>query len=86
MYAPLAVSFSRSSDDSSLPPAEPSATIPIILNKEVHVESRYRYALMLGWFFHIASGVLVPMVLGLMISYVVMAGSCLGSGRNCLAA
>jgi hypothetical protein len=43
-------------------------------------------ALMLGWFFHIASGVLVPMVLGLMISYVVMAGSCLGSGRNCLAA
>lgn len=60
----------------------PTAAPPALLNIALGV----MLALMLGWFFHIASGVLVPMVLGLMISYVVMAGSCLGSGRNCLAA
>jgi hypothetical protein len=49
----------------------PTAAPPALLNITLGV----MLALMLGWFFHIASGVLVPMVLGLMISYVVMAGS-----------
>ena len=44
----------------------PTAAPPALLNITLGV--------MLGWFFHIASGVLVPMVLGLMISYVVMPG------------
>ena len=47
----------------------PTAAPPALLNITLGV----MLALMLGWFFHIASGVLVPMVLGLMISYVVMA-------------
>lgn len=46
----------------------PTAAPPALLNITLGV----MLALMLGWFFHIASGVLVPMVLGLMISYVVM--------------
>lgn len=46
----------------------PTAVPPALLNITLGV----MLALMLGWFFHIASGVLVPMVLGLMISYVVM--------------
>ena len=50
----------------------PTAAPPALLNITLGV----MLALMLGWFFHIASGVLVPMVLGLMISYVVMAGAC----------
>lgn len=45
----------------------PTAAPPALLNITLGV----MLALMLGWFFHIASGVLVPMVLGLMISYVV---------------
>ena len=49
----------------------PTTAPPALLNITLGV----MLALMLGWFFHIASGVLVPMVLGLMISYVVMAGS-----------
>lgn len=44
----------------------PTAAPPALLNITLGV----MLALMLGWFFHIASGVLVPMVLGLMISYV----------------
>ena len=48
----------------------PTAAPPALLNITLGV----MLALMLGWFFHIASGVLVPMVLGLMISYVVMPG------------
>jgi len=48
----------------------PTAAPPALLNITLGV----MLALMLGWFFHIASGVLVPMVLGLMISYVVMVG------------
>lgn len=47
----------------------PTTAPPALLNITLGV----MLALMLGWFFHIASGVLVPMVLGLMISYVVMA-------------
>lgn len=50
----------------------PTAAPPALLNITLGV----MLALMLGWFFHIASGVLVPMVLGLMISYVVMAAAC----------
>lgn len=46
----------------------PTAAPPALLNITLGV----MLALMLGWFFHIASGVLVPMVLGLMISYVVL--------------
>ena len=53
----------------------PTAAPPALLNITLGV----MLALMLGWFFHIASGVLVPMVLGLMISYVVMALNLLGS-------
>ena len=41
----------------------PTAAPPALLNITLGV----MLALMLGWFFHIASGVLVPMVLGLMI-------------------
>lgn len=44
----------------------PTAAPPALLNITLGV----MLALMLGWFFHIASGVLVPIVLGLMISYV----------------
>ena len=47
----------------------PTAAPPALLNITLGV----MLALMLGWFFHIASGVLVPLVLGLMISYVVIA-------------
>ena len=50
----------------------PTAAPPALLNITLGV----MLALMLGWFFHIASGVLVPMVLGLMISYVVMKCVC----------
>ena len=42
----------------------PTTAPPALLNITLGV----MLALMLGWFFHIASGVLVPMVLGLMIS------------------
>lgn len=41
----------------------PTAAPPALLNITLGV----MLALMLGWFFPIASGVLVPMVLGLMI-------------------
>ena len=44
----------------------PTAAPPALLNITLGV----MLALMLGWFFHIASGVLVPMVLGLMIGVV----------------
>ncbi|MBF5080029.1 hypothetical protein F1642_13985 [Paracoccus sp. NBH48] len=55
----------------------PTAAPPALLNITLGV----MLALMLGWFFHIASGVLVPMVLGLMISYVVMAPPTMIVGR-----